>query len=178
MNNENSMMEAIEEPQPLLPPGKYFFEEQKPSYFINLAIFRWVMKKFALVRFGKDPKNNQGTEKSEKTKENVHALYQEPTIAEKIPIKYAPPINHKKYQEYVVYESYKPKNLREMQDFLHFILQFRKILPNNNGEILVPESWKNVDEILSSKSVSQEIKDYYNSEVETKLPQRISKQNI
>ncbi len=100
------------------------------------------------------------------------AIYEEPQLSEKIPIKYASKIEAKSYHDYVVYESYKARNLREMQDYMHFVLNIRKVLPNgrpHDGNRVV----RTVEEMLNSEDVSQEIKNYYNvdSEIVLKLPE-------
>ncbi len=76
-----------------------------------------------------------------------------------------------------------------MQDFMHFMLSCRKILPNCRRRTRQgtaeqkaaeptgqhPRSHLTVDEILTSSEVSQEIKNYYNAEVQTKLPDQLGK---
>lgn len=125
-------------------------------------------------------KKYKSQKKQKKHKNDLEAIYEEPAIAEKIPLKYINNIQDKRYHEHLIYESYKPRNLREMQNFLHFVLNYRKILPNSYGKYSTfnmedSKANKDVEEILNSGQVSQEIKNYYNSEVETKLPSQLSK---
>ena len=110
----------------------------------------------------------------------------------------------------MIYESYKPTNLREMQDFIHFVLTFRRIVPNSyhsrkatgdkkvaseasrksnpylskaayqeTAKMIHPQipqkACSTVDDILLSNEVSQEIKNYYNAEVQTRLPDNLGK---
>ena len=91
--------------------------------------------------------------------------------------------------------------MREMQDFIHFILSFRKILPNScpnrrhlgsdypmtqaNKETVktfypkIPErGFLTVEEILHSGEVSPELMKYYNTEMQTTLPDQIDQEKI
>ena len=128
--------------------------------------------------------------------------YTEAEVAEKIPIVRLSRIIDPQFHERIIYESYKPANLREMQDFMHFMMAFRRILPNQvlssvhsyndnetdgnapksakDGEVVRPTYPKalpynaiTVDDILGSPEVSKEIKEYYNSEIQTKLPEQL-----
>lgn len=101
-------------------------------------------------------------------------IYEEPAVAEKIPIRFGRRSEDPRFSSNVVYESYKPRNLREMQDYINFVLNFRKVLPNRcfrMGEDV--GSTIDADDILSSPQVSQEIKEYYNTEIQTRLPEQV-----
>ena len=108
----------------------------------------------------------------EDEQEGFPIIYEEPALSEKIPIKYYKKIEDKRYSQYVIYESYKPTNFRTMQDYIHFTLNFRKIPPNygshkqNNGNV-------EADDILNCPDVAQEIKNYYNSELDAKIPKAV-----
>ena len=72
------------------------------------------MKKLSLVRCGSEMKNNNNTPKKSQIADlNIHNESSE--IAENIPIKYITGIEEKRNFEYLIYESYKPNNLREMK---------------------------------------------------------------
>lgn len=173
-------LENIEAPLPLLAPGKYLESEQKPLYYISLFhSTRWVMKKLSLARWNSGKRINASTKQSKKA-ENLPSIFEEGKITEKIPIKYVNHIADKRYTQYVIYESYKPKNLREMQYFMHFMIRFRTNLPNKMANFREDPNYQaiEVEDILSNPSVSKEIKNYYNSEVETKLPKQFDQEKI
>lgn len=50
---------------------------------------------------------------------------------EQISVKYESEITEEIYNKYIVYESYKPKNLKEMINYITFVTKFRLIIPNN-----------------------------------------------
>ena len=119
-----------------------------------------------------------------------------PSLAEQIPVKYKSEIIDKRYTTKVIYESYRPENIKQMQDYFHFILNFRKVLPNTDYfadakkskedrralmkyiyisiyiyiYILRKVGMSDVDEILKNSEVSQDIKDYYNTDMTNTLP--------
>lgn len=101
-------------------------------------------------------------------------IYEEPALSEKIPIKYHKLTEDKLYNQRVIYESYKPSNFREMQDYMNFILNLRKITPNciknkkDNAQTNVPP-----EDLLNCPEVSQEIKNYYNSDLQTQMPKEV-----
>ena len=137
------------------------------------------MKKLSLVRCGSELMHNVACINPNK-QEDLNMHHDTIEFADNIPIKYISCIEEMKFQEYLVYESYKPSNLREMKGYVNFILKSRKILPNlfgkyagREGKILKRKEC--IDDIFTSNEVSQEIKNYYNSEVETKLPKQLSK---
>eukprot|EP00831_Metopus_contortus_P031451 TRINITY_DN25657_c0_g1_i2.p2 TRINITY_DN25657_c0_g1~~TRINITY_DN25657_c0_g1_i2.p2 ORF type:complete len:119 (-),score=31.12 TRINITY_DN25657_c0_g1_i2:145-501(-) len=83
----------IEAPQPLLPPGKYALEEQKPL---------WMMKKVSLERCG------LGTDKIRSTARKANdlaAIYEESMVSEKIPIRYTKKVADSRYERRVIYLS-------------------------------------------------------------------------
>ena len=131
----------------------------------------WALKRLSLSRCMPGVRNRKPNKARTKPNTELAAIYEEPQLSEKIPIKYACKIESKSYQDYIVYESYKARNLREMQDYMHFVLNIRKVLPNirprDGGRVV-----RTVEEMLNSEDVSQEIKNYYNvdTDVVFKLP--------
>ena len=104
--------------------------------------------------------------------DDISIIYEEPAISEKIPIKYYRQPNDQIYNRHVIYDSFKPMNFRAMQDYINFLLNFRKLIPNTINEAKMKlDSKPNVgpEEILSHPDISQEIKDYYNSESKEQL---------
>ncbi len=97
-------------------------------------------------------------------------------MSEKIPMKWVGRIEDPRATRHIVYESYKPQNLRTLQDYLRFVLEFRHILPNEwgrdskRGSPVQSDCKRDVEQALGSGVVAQEIKEYYNSEVENTLP--------
>jgi len=105
---------------------------------------------------------------------NKHCM--EPAIAEKIPILRQSQILDPRYTERIIYESYKPANLKQMQDYMDFIIGFRSILPS---QIINKTNYKRVvDEILNSNDLSEDIRNYYSTETKTKLPECIDQSKI
>ena len=105
-----------------------------------------------------------------------------PEIAEKIPILRLYRINDKRYTERVVYESFKPNNLKQMQHYMNFVFSLRTILPNqvnllkDNNLIQQQEriyADSSIDKILTNPKLSKEIKDYYNIESKLNIPIQI-----
>ncbi len=114
-------------------------------------------------------------------------------MAEKIPIKYISAIEDKRFREHVIYESYKPINLRQMQDYMHFVLLFRATQSHGENQrqlfgedkpAAAEEGEKHAtglrgsatataEEIMRNPEVSQEIKNYYNTEAQAKLPEQL-----
>ncbi len=144
------------------------------------------MKKLSLARCC--PGARRGKNRSKNAVPDPPAIYAEPALSEKIPIKYACKVEDSRFDQHLVYEAYRPRNLREMQDFLHFVLKFRKILPNccdkyeagvaNYSELERQRTGKDVDDVLSNTEVSKEIRDYYNSEVDSKLPPQLGTEKM
>jgi len=191
-----AIINAIEAPQPLLPADQFPIEDQKPLYFSHFINFifnshRWTIKKLSMARCGV-ALNRKSSTKSANSPRSRPLPYTEPEISEKIPIVRVSRIIDPKFHERIIYESYKATNLREMQDYMHFMLAFRKILPNqilHNAPIMSAmvspdisqrpddkpqiESSGTVEEILESPEVSKEIKNYYNSEIQTRLPEQL-----
>lgn len=136
----------------------------------------WTLKKLSLSRCaaGKGLGKILGQRKAPERVSKFPVIYEEPAVAEKIPIRFGRRSEDPRFSSNVVYESYKPRNLREMQDYINFVLNFRKVLPNRcfrMGEDV--GSTIDADDILSSPQVSQEIKEYYNTEIQTRLPEQV-----
>ena len=150
---------------------------------MDWQIHRWVLKKLSLARCTPGSNNKQPHNDPKKRRARLPAIYEESALSEKIPIKFLNRIQDPRYLKHIVYESYKPQNLREMQDYLHFILHFRKIVANVGDGAIGPgvgrgveeRMRESVEELLERTGVSQELKDYYNSEVDTQLPPQLGK---
>eukprot|EP01022_Parablepharisma_sp_SALTPOND_P018752 TRINITY_DN310_c0_g2_i1.p1 TRINITY_DN310_c0_g2~~TRINITY_DN310_c0_g2_i1.p1 ORF type:complete len:1282 (-),score=157.74 TRINITY_DN310_c0_g2_i1:3773-7618(-) len=122
-------------------------------------------------------------------------IYEDSSISEKIPIKYISTVQDKRFQERIIYEGYKPHNLRSILDYMHFCLVFRTTYPSTSifrrfPPDLTGESSPSgdldkslhqpmaVDDLLQSPEVSNEIKAYYNSDTQTKLPEQLDQDKI
>jgi hypothetical protein len=144
------------------------------------------MKKVALtpLRFnksndGRGPQSDSATNQSPQK-----AMYEQPALAEKIPIKRCAPIEDTRYSERIIYESYKPTNLQEMRELMHFVLSCRKMAPNfcskqsSTGLSLPHHSLQSQphdpssagNNILRSPDISAAIQAYYNTETHLQLP--------
>ena len=92
-------------------------------------------------------------------------------MAEKIPIRFISKPNESYSNSYVVYESYKPHNLHTMRDYFEFIYNQRSVLPNN------PYFINQSTDILKMQ-LSPELKEYYDSSLNTELPEQVDKTKI
>jgi hypothetical protein len=103
---------------------------------LRIILFRWVLRKFSMARFNPSLKSDFKFNNNKKLKKSP---FREDTIAEKIPIKSTLEIDDKRYHRFVIYESIKCKNMKEMMDYFSFVLNHRKVLssfycppPENN----------------------------------------------
>jgi len=188
---------TIEAPQPLLEYEKFSEEDSKPLYFYYVnPTKRWRIKKLAL---SKCYQTNCVETPKRKISHDLDSkpLYENTEISEQIPIKYKTNIVDKRFSERIIYESYKPHNLRSMLDYMHFSLVFRSTIPNpknilkkystealsdispiNNTDEGDIHKAMAVDDILTSPEISPEIKSYYNSDTQTKLPEQLDQSKI
>lgn len=162
------------------PHNLYLIQDNHTILIPILCIFRaflpyqsWAIKKFSLSRFapGSKPKPNP-----EKDAHKISSL-PEPVLSEKIPIKYGSRKNEdKRYYHNVIYDSYKPQNLREMQDYIKFITIQRKIIPCD--EKIKKTFSQTPEDLLNSPDISPEIKRYYEIPLDTKLPSQIDQEKV
>jgi len=124
---------------------------------------------------------------SKKVNEEIRAIYEDTVIAEKIPIKYSNVIEDKRYKDKIIYESYKPKNLKSIMDYMNFCLMFRNTLPtkissykssnqSNTIEAIMHKSI--VTDFFQLASVSDELKEYYNADMQNNLPIQVNQEKI
>jgi len=65
-----------------------------------------------------------------------------------------------------------------MIDYIHFCLAFRNVLPNKLNTDSYIENKISVEEILQSSEVSDDLKAYYNTEIQTSLPSQLDQDKI
>jgi len=166
----------IEGPHALLPETKFSEDDSIPRYTHTLTL-SWRIKKSAFVRQLQDtcqPPIEQPKEPE---------IYEDLNIAQRIPIKYVSTIKDKRFGKHVIYEAYRPCNLKEMLDYMNFCLKFRTLLPNEIGLCRLREKEMMTQEIdpesiMNSPFVSEEIKAYYNADLKTDLPSQIDQTAI
>ena len=125
---------------------------------------------------------------SKENENEISGIYDDSNVSEKIPIKYCSRIDDRRYNEYVIYDGYKPNNLRTMINYMDFCLTFRKTLPDkvcSYGYISdIDDTNKNAidsseyEDSPRSSKISQELKLYYNTELKTSLPAQLDQEQI
>lgn len=116
--------------------------------------------------------------------EEPPAIYEDPEISDKIPVKYTSLISDTALQSNLIYESYKARSLSEMVNYMDFCLSFRSIVPNNVCSFSYsagPEESKCgplAQHPFKSSNMPKELKEYYNSEIQTSFPQEVDQSKI
>jgi len=97
-------------------------------------------------------------------------IYEDLSTAQKIPIRCITEIEDKRFTEFIVYESYRPSNLKDILDYMKFCVEMRCNLVDKMGE--------EEEELLELSEASKGIKDYYRTNLQTTLPSGIDQDNI
>jgi len=127
------------------------------------------MKKHSLVRCNPNMQHNNLSENYAEMTENIEEVID----IDKIQIVYGSKNNDNTYKGKVIYDSYKPRTLRAIKDYFTFIISQRQILPNS---IFNPVT--SIKHPLDNPEVAQEIRMYYESELESKFLENVDQEKI
>ena len=143
---------------------------------------RWRIKKLALSQCTQKKKN---LKEKVKVVEEPPKIYEDEEVANKIPVRYISIVSGSIAKNNLIYESYKPQSLNAIIGYMDFCLTFRSILPNTLRSYScskdgIDDNKEAMCEDLGVKfdNVAKELKEYYNSEIQTNFPQEVDQTKI